>query len=300
MAIQRNQLNIMRARRRVRLRSALLLSVLACAVSLLFGQAMSLSGASLAPFARWLLEALVTVIAFGMTAYLGLCVLDGDQKKTLPLYQLTRGQIFWLSLLGMLLVAPMTLMGDLLEGLFAPQQTAETAARSSHALFLLTLLKSALLAPICEEIFFRGYLQGALSRISKAKAALVSALVFALAHGLSLYGFVPRLLLGLLLSLLMEKTGTLLAPVLVHGCYNAAIVVIAYSGLAPLFSGLTLASCALRLALLLICLYALRRAYTTRGLKKPVQPLDALRFTKRELVLIVLSVILVIVAEVLA
>lgn len=300
MAIQRNKLNIMKARRRVRLRSALLLSVLACAVSMLFGSAMRLSGDALAPFARWLLEAMVTVVAFGMTAYLGLCVLDGDQKRIVPLYQLTRGQIFWLSLLGVLLAAPMTLTGDLLEALFLPQKAAAAGVNTGNALFLLTLLKSALLAPVCEELFFRGYLQGALSRISRGRAVLAGALVFALSHGLSLYGFVPRLLLGLLLGALLERTGTLLAPILVHGCYNAAIVIIAYSGLAPLFTGLTLGSCALRLALLLLCLYALRRAYTTRGLHKPVQPLGAQRLTKRELALIMLSVILVIVAEVLA
>jgi len=300
MAIQRKQLNIMKARRRVRLRSALLLSVLACAVSLFFSAAMRLSGAAMAPAARLLLEAMVTVVAFGMTAYLGLCVLDGNQKKIVPLCQLTRGQIFWLSFLGVLLAAPMTLAGDLLSALFAPQQAASAAFSSGNALFLLTLLKSALLAPVCEELFFRGYLQGALLRTSKSRAVWIAALVFALAHGLSLYAFLPRLVLGLLLGVLLERTGTLLAPVLVHGCYNAAIVVIAYSGLEPLFSGLTLASCALRLALLLLCLYALRRAYTTRGLRKPVQPLGALRFTRREIAMIAISVILVIIAEVLA
>ena len=299
MAIQRNKLNIMKARRRVRLRSALLLSVLACAVSLLFGSAMSLSGPALAPFARFMLEAMVSVVAFGMTAYLGLCVLDGDQQKILELYQLTRGQIFWLSVFGVLLCAPVTLASDTLEMLFAPGQ-AVSAASAGNALFLLTLVKSALLAPVCEELFFRGYLQGALSRISVRRAVVIAALVFALSHGLSLYGFLPRLGLGLLLGLLMERTGTLLAPILVHGCYNAAIIVIAYSGLAPLFSGLTLLNCALRLALCLLCLYAFRRAYTARGLKKPMQPLSALHFTKRELALLALSAALVILAEVLA
>lgn len=296
----RNKLNIMKARRRVRLRSALLLSVLACAVSLLFGQAMRLSGAALAPFARLALETMVTMIAFGMTAFLGLCVLDGDQRKILPLYQLTRGQIFWLALLGVLLCAPMTLAGDMLTALFAPPEAVGKGQSMGNALFLLMLLKSALLVPVCEELFFRGYLQSALSRISGVKAVLLAALVFALAHGLSVYAFLPRLALGLLLGMLMERTGTLLAPVLVHGCYNAAIVIIAYSGLAPLFSGLSLLSCVLRLALSLLCLYALRRSYTARGLKKPLQPLETLRFTRREAALIALAAILVILAEVLA
>ena len=298
MAIQRKQLNIMKARRRVRLRSALLLSVLACAVSMLFGAATGPGGAGMPKAVLLVLEALVTVVAFGMTAYLGLCVLDGDQKRMLPLYTLTRGQIFWLTTLGVLLTAPMTLAGDMLEALFVKPQTASGGA--AGGLFLLTLLKSALLAPICEELFFRGYLYHALARVSKRRAAVVSALVFALAHGISLYGFAPRLLLGLLLGALMEKTGTLLAPMLVHGCYNAAIVIIAYSGLAPLFAGLTLAGCWLRLAMCLVCLYALRRAWTARGLKKPMQPMASLRFSKKEWLLMAVCMLFVIMAEVLS
>ena len=280
------------------MRSALLLSVLACLVSLLFGAAMSLGGANMPAFLLLMLEAMVTVIAFGMTAYLGLCVLDGDQRKILALFALTRGQILWLSALGALLLAPMTLAGDTLEALFLAPQAASSGGAAGGP-FLLTLLKSALLVPVCEELFFRGYLHGALARISRKRAAVVSALVFALAHGLSLYGLLPRFALGLLLSALMEKTGTLLAPMLVHGCYNAAIVVIAFSGLAPLFAGLTLVSCALRLALCLFGAYALRRAWTARGLKKPLKPVDSLRFEKRELLLMAAAAVLVILAEVL-
>jgi len=291
------KLNMVKARRRVRLRSALLLSVLSCMVSMLFSAAMGLGGAGMPPFARLTLEAMVTVIAFGMTAYLGLCVLDGDQRKMLPLFTLTRGQIFWLALLGALLTAPLTLMGDVLEALFAGTQAFSGAAGQP---FLLQLLKSALLVPVCEELFFRGYLYHALARVSKRRAAVISALVFALAHGLSAYGFLPRLLLGLLLCALMEKTGSLLTPMLVHGCYNAAILVIGHTGLAPLFAGLTLAGCALRLAMCLALLYVLRRAWTARGLKNPLKPLSSLRFEKRERLLIAAAAALTILAEVLA
>ena len=298
MAIQRKQLNIMKARRRVRLRSALLLSMLACMVSLLFGAAMGLGGAAMPPALQLILEAAVTVVAFGMTAYLGLLVLDGDQRKILPLFTLTRGQIFWLTMLGMLLTAPMTLMGDTLEALFLPQQAA--IAGESGKLFLLTMVKSALLVPVCEELFFRGYLYQALSRISKHRAMTISSLIFALAHGIGLYGFLPRIVLGMLLAALMEKTGTLLAPMLVHGCYNAAIVIIAYSGAAPLFSGLGPMNCAFRMMLCIFCLYAFRRTWTTRGLKNPMRPLDELRFSKKERLMMAAVALLVILAEVLS
>lgn len=276
--------------------SALLLSALSCLVALLFSAAMALGGGGMAPFARWLLSAMVTLVAFGMTAYLGLFVMDGDQSKLLMACQLTRGQIVWLALMGASLLAPATLLADTLSAFLPPAESSGAAP----TLFILTLFKSALLAPVLEELFFRGYLQGALARFGKGRAIVVSSLVFALSHGLSLSAFLPRVLLGLLFGLMMDRTGSLLAPMLLHGCYNAALVIAAYSGLAPLFSGLTLAGCTLRVLLSLVCLYAFRRAYTARGLKKPMAPLSSLRLTKKEIAFMALSLLLTVISEVLA
>lgn len=290
----RNKLNIMKARRRARLRSALLLSVLAAAVSMLFGVVVSLS--PMAQGAQLALETMVTVVAFGMTAYLGLCVLDGDQRKIVQLYQLTRVQTLWLALLGVLLVAPATLISDLIDALLGAETPA--AAALSSALFLPMLMKSALLVPVCEELFFRGYLLGALKRYSETGAVLLTALVFALVHGMNLSGLIARTALGLVLGLMAIRTGTLLAPVLVHGCYNAAIIVIAYCG--GLASGLTFGSCALRLIGCLALLYVFRRTFTARGLKKPLEPLGWTAFTRRELALIALAAAMMILAGVTA
>lgn len=290
---------VKKARRRISMRSALLLTLCACLLCTAGRIALLAVPAAVRPLPGLLL----TLLAFGGGAYLGLCELDGDQRKALPRAALGRGQIMHLSLLGMLTVAPATLLSDLWRALFAPGSAAQAAGvvyGAQSALFIVQMIGSALIAPVCEELFFRGYLLAALERYGRARAALVCALCFALAHGVSVGGLLVHALLGVLFGALALKTRSIFAPMLVHGCYNAAIVVIAYSGLAPLFSGLTLASCALRLALLLLCLYVLRRAYTTRGLKKPMQPLDALCFTRRELVLIALSAILVIASEVLA
>lgn len=79
-----------------------------------------------------------------------------------------------------------------------------------------------LLAPLAEEIVFRGIIY----RICRRQwgilpAMVISALIFALAHGepwflFGLFG------LGLLLAAVVEWTGTLTAAVIVHALHNAA------------------------------------------------------------------------------
>ena len=63
-------------------------------------------------------------------------------------------------------------------------ETAQAAAVTpDSALFLPMLLQSALLAPICEELFFRGYLMGAFAKAGRGRAIAAAALLFAAAHG---------------------------------------------------------------------------------------------------------------------
>lgn len=289
------------ARRRVRTRSALLLSAgvsLAMVLYQLLAAAGGLpSGSQLFGLA---VELAVTVLVFGGASYLGLRVLDGDQCKILPRAALSRAQALWLSLLGALAVAPMTLGADVLRSLAYGGSTAGvTFAVHTPGVFILALIKSALLVPALEELFFRGYLLHALKRYGQARAALVSALCFALAHtGGAAHAWLLYTALGLLLSALTLKTGSLLAPVLVHGCYNLALIVLDYSGLGSLFAGLTLPSCALRLGLCLAFVYALRRALAARGAHAQVKPLS--RLGRREWALLIAAAVLVLVAALLA
>lgn len=71
--------------------------------------------------------------------------------------------MLFLSLTGALLVCPMSLLAEMpnaalrLMGFALPEQAAGALDAS---LFLPCLLASGVLAPICEELFFRGYLMG--------------------------------------------------------------------------------------------------------------------------------------------
>jgi hypothetical protein len=78
-------------------------------------------------------------------------------------------------------------------------------------------------APIAEELFFRGFLFGALRKHGLVIAALVSGVTFGLVHvASSPIGFiVPLAGLGVILALLYERTGSLYPPIALHALNNS-------------------------------------------------------------------------------
>lgn len=83
------------------------------------------------------------------------------------------------------------------------------------------LVMAVIMAPIFEEIVFRGIiLKGLLNnKVSPLKAIVFSALIFGLVHG-NPWQFTGAFLLGLVLGLVYYKTKSLLLPVLLHGFNN--------------------------------------------------------------------------------
>lgn len=76
-------------------------------------------------------------------------------------------------------------------------------------------------APFFEETVFRGILYPALRQFSNPRfACLVSAGVFGLIHG-DIEKFLPLALFGVILVRVYERTGTLVAPMLTHACFNS-------------------------------------------------------------------------------
>ena len=106
------------------MRSALLLTLGACLI--VSSVRVLLAGAGqMLPFALvWLLESSATLLAFGGGAYLGLCVMDGDHFKIVPMQRLSRAQLLWLSLLGVLAVCPLTLVQGLIAALIPQKGTS--------------------------------------------------------------------------------------------------------------------------------------------------------------------------------
>ena len=95
------------------------------------------------------------------------------------------------------------------------------AADARLWLFALTVLA----APLCEEFIFRGLIFGGLRRsMPAAQAIVISAAVFAAVH--PALSMLPVFVVGLCTAWVYERSKTLLAPMLVHAAYNAAMVAI--------------------------------------------------------------------------
>ncbi|MBT9558768.1 MAG: CPBP family intramembrane metalloprotease [Myxococcales bacterium] len=106
-----------------------------------------------------------------------------------------------------------------LTGTEQPQWWDEATSTSGGALAL-SYLVLAVIAPICEETFFRGVFQYRLAPLGRVLAVAVQAGGFVLFH-LDVYGMPAYLVAGLALGALRSASGTLWLPVLAHALHNA-------------------------------------------------------------------------------
>jgi uncharacterized protein len=94
---------------------------------------------------------------------------------------------------------------------------------------LLNIIFIALFAGIGEELFFRGIIQRLLIRGFKNPwvGIVVTAILFAGIH-FQFFGFIPRLLLGIILGTIYWYSGSLIAAMISHFAYDAFLVVMSY------------------------------------------------------------------------
>lgn len=112
-----------------------------------------------------------------------------------------------------------------------------SAEKTVHLLFgdrsvaglIFNLMVIAIVAGLCEEIFFRGCLQQIMQKIVKNKHAAIwiTAFIFSTIH-FQFYGFIARFLLGALLGYLFVWANNIWIPVIVHTVHNGINVVLSY------------------------------------------------------------------------
>jgi len=97
-------------------------------------------------------------------------------------------------------------------------------------LYLLVAFAAAVLAPIAEEIYFRGYVFRAyLDQKGPLQAYVFSSLLFALVH-LNLPAVLPIFVMGLFLAFLYRRSGSILPGMVAHAVNNAVAFAILYFG----------------------------------------------------------------------
>lgn len=116
-----------------------------------------------------------------------------------------------------------------LGGLKVPRQPVIEMFGKSKTGFYVAVVVVAILAPIGEEIFFRGFVYSALKRKwGIAVGIIASAAIFALFHVTPLL-YIPMFIIGAVLALLFEYRGSLAPNILLHALNNLIALLALYS-----------------------------------------------------------------------
>ena len=268
-------------------RSALLI----CAASYLGMKTFGLIGALLSVrFGMLPLQLFNTagsVLFFGGAAYLGVMVIDGDQHRLLRLRRLSASQALWYGVSGaltpfltmLLAMALNAALGIDLEGVYI----------DGEVLYLFTLC-SCVIAPVCEELFFRGYLMGALALNGRKPAVIASTVIFAVFHSVSV-GTPGHIAMGVFFALAAMRSESLLASMIMHMAHNAVLVLLSLTGLSVPLETLNPFSAAVMIAACTALFYTWGRAWRARGVRETMT-WPPRRLTRGQRRLIILAALL--------
>lgn len=196
-------------------------------------QLMAARGLVSSPIQEFLLAYLMQFLVFVGLILLIACWLRQARLNELGIRGASLDSWFRYGLLGgFLLYVFAWSAGYLLEKLHPnlPQQGVETVLRGIHTIpeFLILLLVAGLLAPLAEELFYRGMLYPILrSHLGKNWGMITAGALFGLAHW-DLWRALPLAVGGILLCYLYEKSGSILVCTLAHGVWNTLLAVLIF------------------------------------------------------------------------
>ncbi|ADI01432.1 MAG TPA: CPBP family intramembrane metalloprotease [Syntrophothermus lipocalidus] len=128
---------------------------------------------------------------------------------------------------GILLFAVILVMGLILQRVFPeiPPQAFEWVLKRVGSLkeFVLLLVVISILAPLAEELYFRGFVYPVFRKYTGVTAGiLLSGAFFGAAH-FDLWRFIPLSVGGAILAFVYEKSGSIYPCWLAHGLWNGAM-----------------------------------------------------------------------------
>lgn len=108
---------------------------------------------------------------------------------------------------------------------FPPHPTLLTlrSGEASPALVVGLWVGAVVIAPLTEELFFRGIVQTHLSRVLNGRwpAIAVTSLAFGVVHSGQPHAMLPLVLFAGVLGYVYERSGALMFPLLIHSAFNA-------------------------------------------------------------------------------
>ena len=112
--------------------------------------------------------------------------------------------------------------------LILPSDKTISLPNNTVGWLFVNFLLVGIIPPICEELLFRGIIfQGLRSKFSSMASIFLCALMFALIHQ-DITQFIYPFLLGSVLCFVMERTGNLLYPILIHAANNCTSLLLSF------------------------------------------------------------------------
>jgi len=200
-----------------------------------------------------LLQYFQVIQSFGLFIFPALLagyLFEGSSIRYLRIGKPTKWLAYFFTLLLMLTSLPLInwmvsvndlmKLPDFLKGLEDWMKAAEEeAAKLTDAFmkmptfgsFVFNLVMIAVLPAIGEEFMFRGLIQRLLKEwLGNIHVAIfISALLFSAMH-MQFYGFLPRMMLGIMFGYLFYWSGSLWIPVFAHFIQNGLVVTVTYLG----------------------------------------------------------------------
>ncbi|WP_375769143.1 CPBP family intramembrane metalloprotease [Archangium gephyra] len=180
-----------------------------------------------------LFRSALEMVVYGLT--LGLAIRVGLRKKSLALVERPALKFTRVPVSILVMVCALTIcMGFIIDPITALIPTPEWFEQMMGEALrpnLFSFVSVVLLAPLLEELLFRGIiLDGLLKNHSPAKAIAGSAVLFGVIH-LNIWQGIAGLLAGLFLGWVYWKTRSLVPCILIHATHNLlAFVVTMYAG----------------------------------------------------------------------
>ena len=109
-------------------------------------------------------------------------------------------------------------------GIEAPSSKIDELVMSGNVSGNILIVVTAVVAPFCEEIYFRGFLYPAFKKnFGVTIGLLLSSFCFAAAH-LEIYSFIPIMVIGWILAYIYEKTKSIFTVIFLHSAYNLILI----------------------------------------------------------------------------
>lgn len=124
-------------------------------------------------------------------------------------------------------ILPVVTLINAISMLFVKNQVSEVLADFDKNPFLLSLLMVAVLPAVFEELSFRGIIYSGLKTKNIMYGILISSSLFGIFH-MNINQFLYAAILGIVLILVMEATGSIVGAMIMHFTFNANSVILTY------------------------------------------------------------------------